>query len=90
MKYSEQSLAAYVLADKRRDAGDDEVAEILSASAYTIDTLHNFLARLAFACLERDRKKREGAVTLTLMEMDAHDMSTAHMPMRPDRVRASG
>jgi hypothetical protein len=74
--------SAYRLADERMDADDKEAAIAINFCAGTALGYHKHLLNLAWACNEKDSKKRRAALQVFLAEMAADGESLAGFPTR--------
>ena len=76
---------AYNLADVRSDAGDQDAADAINFCAATAEQRDEWLARLAFACMNKSAGKRLEVLTIVMMERDASGESNAKLPYLPAR-----
>lgn len=74
--------SALTLADLRADNGDEDAAKAIRYCARAANTYRRITKDLAWACLEKNARKRANVIHRVLMELDAQGESTAELPMR--------
>lgn len=74
--------AALNLADEIQDRGEDDACSAIRFCAGLAEQREGWLINLAWACVQKNARKRRAALDLVLAERDANNESNARLPMR--------